>query len=151
MTELTLPLEYDAIKRILPHRYPFLLVDRITELVPGEFVKGYKNISGNEDVFNGHFPQKAIFPGVMICEAMAQVAGVLGFVTTGHSAEDGYLQLFAGLDKVRFKRQVIPGDRLDVEVRYITGKRGVYKVECTATVQGELVCNASLMFAEKKV
>lgn len=151
MTELKLPLEYQDIKNILPHRYPLLLVDRVTELVPGKYVKGYKNISGNEDIFNGHFPQMAIFPGVMICEAMAQVAGVLGFVTTGHSPEDGYLQLFAGLDKVRFKRQVIPGDRLDMEVDYIAGKRGIYKVKCRASVDGQLVCEADLMFAEKQV
>jgi len=151
MTDLTLPLDYQEIKRILPHRYPMLLVDRIVELVPGKYVKGYKNITGNEDVFNGHFPQQAIFPGVMICEAMAQVAGVLGFVTTGNKAEDGYLLLFAGLDNVRFKRQVIPGDRLDMEVDFIAGKRGIYKVKCKASVDGELVCNADLMFAEKKV
>jgi len=151
MTDLTLPLDYQEIKRILPHRYPMLLVDRIVELVPGKFVKGYKNITGNEDVFNGHFPQQAIFPGVMICEALAQVAGVLGFVTTGNKAEDGYLLLFAGLDNVRFKRQVIPGDRLDMEVDFVAGKRGIYKVKCRASVDGELVCNADLMFAEKKV
>lgn len=151
MTDFTLPLDFEAIRHILPHRYPLLLVDRITELVPGSYVKGYKNITGNEDVFNGHFPGHAIFPGVMICEAMAQVAGVLGYLTTGNKASDGYLMLFAGLDNVRFKRQVVPGDRLDMEVTYTAGKRGIYKVACTASVDGQLVCNADLMFAERKV
>jgi 3-hydroxyacyl-[acyl-carrier-protein] dehydratase len=151
MSDFTLPLDFEAIRHILPHRYPLLLVDRITELVPGSYVKGYKNITGNEDVFNGHFPSHAIFPGVMICEAMAQVAGVLGYLTTGNKASDGYLMLFAGLDNVRFKRQVVPGDRLDIEVTYVAGRRGIYKVACKASVDGQLVCNADLMFAERKV
>jgi len=151
MTELQLPFDHEKIKSILPHRFPLLLVDRITELVPGEYVKGYKNISGNEDIFNGHFPDRSIFPGVMICEAMAQVAGVLGYVTTGNKASDGYLMLFAGQDKVRFKRQVIPGDRMDMEVSFISAKRSIYKVDCKATVDGELACSAELMFAERKL
>ena len=125
MTDFTLPLDFQEIQRILPHRYPMLLVDRITELEPGKYVKGYKNITGNEDVFNGHFPQQAIFPGVMICESLAQVAGVLGYLTTGNKAEDGYLMLFVGIDNVRFKRQVVPGDRMDIEATYIAGKRHI--------------------------
>lgn len=151
MTEVQLPLDYQAIKNILPHRYPILLVDRVTELVPGKTVKGYKNVTGNEDVFNGHFPRMAIFPGVLICEAMAQLAGVMGYITTGNKAEDGYMMLFAGLDKVRFRRQVIPGDRLDMEAEVLSSKRGIYKVECNAYVDGELVCAAELLFAERKM
>ncbi|MDG0972501.1 MAG: 3-hydroxyacyl-ACP dehydratase FabZ, partial [Porticoccaceae bacterium] len=102
----------NEIMGLLPHRYPFLLVDRVLEVTPGERILAYKNITTNEDVFNGHFPGAPIFPGVMIVEAMAQVSGILGFVTTGESADDGKLYLFAGVDKVRFKRPVVPGDQL---------------------------------------
>ncbi len=151
MTDFQLPMSASDIQKILPHRYPIILVDRITELVPGEYVIGYKNITANEDIFNGHFPGSPIFPGVLICEAMAQTAGVLGFLTTGNKAEDGYLLLYAGLDKIRFKRPVVPGDRLDMELRLISSKRGIYKVDCKATVDGELACQGELMFAERKV
>ncbi|AJQ94684.1 3-hydroxyacyl-ACP dehydratase FabZ [Gynuella sunshinyii] len=151
MTDIALPLNHEDIKKILPHRYPLLLVDRITELEIGNYVKGYKNVTGNEDVFNGHFPRLAVFPGVMICEALAQVAGVLGYLTSGHKSEEGYLVLFAGLDNVRFKRQVIPGDRMDMEAKLIASKRGIHKVDAQAYVDGELACSAELMFAERKV
>ena len=98
----------NEIMELLPHRYPFLLVYRVTEIVPGERIVAYKNISINEEVFNGHFPGAPIFPGVMMVEAMAQVSGLLGFATTGEKADDGKLYLFAGVDKVRFKRPVVP-------------------------------------------
>ncbi|WP_423895040.1 3-hydroxyacyl-ACP dehydratase FabZ [Candidatus Pelagadaptatus aseana] len=139
------------IKEYLPHRYPFLLVDRVEELVEGEYIRAYKNITANEDVFNGHFPEMPIFPGVMIVEAMAQASGILGFKTQGKKAGEGSLYLFAGVDNVRFRRQVIPGDRLYLESKIVSSRRGIWKFECRAEVDGELACAADIMCADKQV
>lgn len=132
---------------VLPHRYPFLLVDRVTELVKGEKIVAYKNITGNEEVFNGHFPGAPIFPGVMIVEALAQASGILGFVTTDTTADDGKLYLFAGLDKVRFKAPVVPGDQLMLESEVVAVKRHIWRFQTRATVNGKLVCEATLLCA----
>ncbi|MCB1669092.1 MAG: 3-hydroxyacyl-ACP dehydratase FabZ [Porticoccaceae bacterium] len=137
----------NEIKELLPHRYPFLLVDRVLELEPGNRIVAYKNITANEEVFNGHFPAKPIFPGVMIIEAMAQTSGVLGFATVGKKAEDNLLYLFAGVDGVRFKRQVVPGDRLVMEATVISSKRDIWRFGVKATVDGELACEATLLCA----
>lgn len=139
------------IRQYLPHRYPFLLVDRVVELEEGKYIKGYKNISVNEEVFNGHFPEAPIFPGVMIVEAMAQVSGILGFKTLGKKPEDGFLYLFAGIDDVRFKRQVIPGDRLELESEVVSERRGIWKFSCRASVDGELAAAANVLCAVKQV
>ncbi len=139
------------IREYLPHRYPFLLVDRVVELVEGESIVAYKNISVNEEVFNGHFPQSPVFPGVMILEALAQASGVLGFKTMNKKPEDGSIYLFAGVDDVRFKRQVIPGDRLTLESRVMSVKRGIWKFECKATVDGALAASAIILCADRKV
>jgi 3-hydroxyacyl-[acyl-carrier-protein] dehydratase len=137
----------NEIMALLPHRYPFLLVDRVTDVVAGESIAGYKNISINEEVFNGHFPGAPIFPGVMIIEAMAQISGILGFVTTGQKADDGKLYLFAGVDKVRFKRPVVPGDRLDLTAEVEAVKRNIWRFRCTAKVDGQTACEATLLCA----
>ncbi len=139
------------IREYLPHRYPFLLVDRVVELVEGESIVAYKNISVNEEVFNGHFPQSPVFPGVMILEALAQASGILGFKTMNKKPEDGSIYLFAGVDDVRFKRQVIPGDRLTLESRVVSVKRGIWKFECKATVDGALAAAAIILCADRKV
>lgn len=139
------------IREYLPHRYPFLLVDRVLELEEGKYIKGYKNISVNEEVFNGHFPEAPIFPGVMIVEAMAQVSGILGFKTLGQKPEDGFLYLFAGIDDVRFKRQVIPGDRLQLESEVVSERRGIWKFACKASVDGELAASANVLCAVRKI
>jgi 3-hydroxyacyl-[acyl-carrier-protein] dehydratase len=139
------------IRKYLPHRYPFLLVDRVVELVENESIIAYKNVSINEDIFNGHFPQAPIFPGVMIVEAMAQASGILGFKSQGKTPEDGSLYLFAGVDNVRFKRQVVPGDQLMLESKVVSVKRGIWKFECRATVDGELAASATIMCADRKV
>ncbi|TCS40718.1 3-hydroxyacyl-ACP dehydratase FabZ [Reinekea marinisedimentorum] len=147
---IELPLNIEQIKELLPHRYPFLLLDRVTEYTPGERIKGFKNVSANEAMFQGHFPDKAIFPGVLICEALAQLTAVYGFLTTGNRPEDGYLYLFAGLDNVKFKRQVVPGDRLELEIEFVSERRGMYKVTGQATVDGQLAASATIICAERK-
>ncbi len=140
-----------GIKKYLPHRYPFLLVDRVTELVEGDYIKAYKNISANEDVFNGHFPQSPIFPGVMIIEALAQASGILGFKTQDKTPADGSIYLFAGVDGVRFRRQVVPGDQLVLNAKILSSRRGIWKFECSATVDDELAASAVIMCADRKV
>lgn len=144
-------MDVQEIRQYLPHRYPFLLVDRVVELEKGKSIKGYKNISINEEVFNGHFPEMPIFPGVMIVEALAQVSGILGFKTLDQKPEDGYLYLFAGIDNVRFKRQVVPGDRLQLESEVISERRGVWKFAGKASVDGELAAAADILCAVKKI
>ncbi|WP_299591958.1 3-hydroxyacyl-ACP dehydratase FabZ [uncultured Microbulbifer sp.] len=144
-------MDVQEIRQYLPHRYPFLLVDRVVELEEGKLIKGYKNISINEEVFNGHFPEVPIFPGVMIVEALAQVSGILGFKTLGQKPEDGYLYLFAGIDNVRFKRQVVPGDRLQLESEVVSERRGIWKFAGKASVDGELAASANILCAVKKI
>ncbi|MBN8431136.1 MULTISPECIES: 3-hydroxyacyl-ACP dehydratase FabZ [Microbulbifer] len=144
-------MDVQEIRQYLPHRYPFLLVDRVVELEEGKLIKGFKNISINEEVFNGHFPEVPIFPGVMIVEALAQVSGILGFKTLGQKPEDGYLYLFAGIDNVRFKRQVVPGDRLQLESQVVSERRGIWKFAGKASVDGELAASADILCAVKKI
>jgi 3-hydroxyacyl-[acyl-carrier-protein] dehydratase len=146
MTEAQTPLKMDImeIMKIIPHRYPFLLVDRITECVPGKYVKGYKNITMNEAVFQGHFPGNPIFPGVLMVEALAQISA--GMVMTMPEYK-GKLALFAGIDGVRFKRVVRPGDKLEFYSEITKLKGPIAKTKCTATVDGELAVEAELMCA----
>ena len=133
----------------LPHRYPFLLIDRVTETVVGERIKGYKNITANEELFNGHFPGQPIFPGVLMLEAMAQLSGVLAFETKGVRPADGTNYLFGGVEKARFRRQVIPGDRLDLESTIVAERKIMMKFECAAFVDGEIACSAVLTVVEQ--
>lgn len=134
----------DKIKKILPHRYPFLLVDRIVEIVEGKSARGYKNITSNDSFFNGHFPQRPVMPGVLITEALAQVAGVFMLSQEEHL---GKLPYFTGIDKVRFRRPVVPGDRLDLSVEIIKIKGNVGKVFGKAEVDGKLAASGELMFS----
>ncbi len=137
-------LDIEAIKKVIPHRYPFLLIDRVEELVVGESAVGIKNVTANEPFFPGHFPEYPVMPGVLIVEALAQVGAV---ALLSLDENQGKLALFAGIDKVRFKRQVRPGDQLRLEVR-ITKRRGpVGFGEAKATVDGALACSGELMFA----
>ncbi|SFR50603.1 3-hydroxyacyl-[acyl-carrier-protein] dehydratase [Marinobacter daqiaonensis] len=142
-------MKIDEIMEFLPHRYPFLLVDRIVEVEKGKSIVGYKNVTINEPHFNGHFPGKPIMPGVLIIEAMAQVSGILGYVTAGRSAADGSIHLLAGSNKARFKRPVIPGDQLRMESTLVSNKHGIWKFDCRALVDGEVVCLAEIMSAER--
>jgi len=141
---LKAPLGAAAIRELIPHRYPFLLVDRIEELEPGVRAVGLKNVTQNESFFQGHFPDYPVMPGVLIIEAMAQV-GAVG-VMAGGDHEDK-LALFAGIDGVRFRRQVLPGDVLRMEVEIVRLKGSVGRGKGKATVDGERVCEAELMFA----
>lgn len=141
-------IDIQEILELLPHRYPFLLVDRVTDYKIGESIKAYKNITMNEPCFTGHFPDRPIFPGVMILEAMAQAAGVLGFKTMGKSDK---LYLYAGIDCARFKRPVTPGDRLDFDVSLIKERRGIWKFKGTASVDGENACVAEFMCAIREI
>jgi 3-hydroxyacyl-[acyl-carrier-protein] dehydratase len=140
----------DQIKAYLPQRYPFLMVDRVVEIEMGKRIKAYKNVTTNEEFFQGHFPHKPIMPGVMIIEALAQAAGVLGFKSQEKLPRDGYLYYFVGADNVRLKRPVVPGDQLVLEAELILVKRGIYKFECKASVDGELACEATILCAERK-
>ncbi len=144
-------MDIQEIKKYIPHRYPFLLVDRVVELVSGESIKAYKNISGNEEVFNGHFPHTPIFPGVMIIEAMAQASSILTFKSQGKTPDEGLTLLFAAVDGVRFKRPVVPGDRLDLVSKITSSKRGITKFEVTAHVDGELAAKALITCAERQI
>lgn len=144
-------MDINDIREYLPHRYPFLLVDRVVELNLGESIVAYKNMSVNEMVFQGHFPGMPVFPGVMIIEAMAQAAGLLGFKTMDKKPEDGSIYYFVGSDNVRFKRPVVPGDRLTLEARIVSEKRGIWKFECKASVEGELVSSGTILCAERKL
>ncbi|MDO5038095.1 3-hydroxyacyl-ACP dehydratase FabZ [Clostridium sp.] len=132
------------IKEILPHRYPFLLVDRITELEEGLRVSGYKNVTANEQFFQGHFPEEPVMPGVLILEAIAQVGAV---AILKKEEFKGKIPLFAGADKVRFRQKVVPGDKLELtcEIIKLRGPVGIGKG--IATVDGKKVCEAEIMFA----
>jgi UDP-3-O-[3-hydroxymyristoyl] N-acetylglucosamine deacetylase / 3-hydroxyacyl-[acyl-carrier-protein] dehydratase len=134
-----------AIERILPHRYPFLLVDRITELKPGEFVRGIKNVTANEPFFQGHFPGHPIMPGVLIVEALGQTGGIL--LLNSFDRPEEKVVYFSGLDKVRFRKPVIPGDQLVMELRMLKQRRGMCTMEAKAFVAGELVTVAELSAA----
>ena len=144
-------MDVNEIRQYLPHRYPFLLVDRVVELNLNESIIAYKNVTINEPFFNGHFPNHPVMPGVLIIEAMAQAAGILGFKTMDKKPEDGSIYYFVGSDKARFKRPVVPGDRLQLEAKIVTEKRGIWKFECKATVDGELACSASILCADRKI
>lgn len=136
-------LNVEEIKEILPHRYPFLLVDRVLEVVPGKSCVGIKNVSVNEPFFQGHFPNKPLMPGVLIVEAMAQVGAV---ALMSLEENKGKLAVFAGIDKVRFKKQVVPGDTLKIEVKLGKFRRNIGKGEAVAYVDGKVACKGTLMF-----
>ena len=142
-------LDIEQIKEIIPHRYPFLLVDRILEVEEGKSAVGIKNVSANEEFFNGHFPDYPVMPGVLIVEALAQVGAV---AMLKKEENRGRLAFFAGIDGCRFKKQVKPGDQLRLEVEIIRLRGPIGKGKAIATVDGEVACEAEITFAlgEKK-
>jgi len=138
-------LEITDIMRHLPHRYPFLLVDRVLELVPGERVVATKNVTMNEPHFPGHFPHHPVMPGVLIIEALAQAAGLLAFRSSGKASGPDTVIYFVGIDNARFKRPVVPGDQLRLEAEITHNKRGIWKFTARARVEDQLACEAELM------
>ena len=144
-------LDIHEILNHLPHRYPFLLIDRVTEYVPESHLIGYKNITHNEPYFTGHFPKRPVMPGVLILEALAQATGILAFKTVERIPDENMLYYFVGIDNARFKRVVEPGDQLILKVDYIKRMRGIWKFKGEALVDNELVCAADIMCAEREV
>ncbi len=144
-------MDIQAILEHLPHRYPFLLVDRVLECEPGKRLKAIKNVSVNEPMFTGHFPERPIFPGVLIMEALAQATGILAFRSTGKKPDGTSLYYFAGIDNCRFKQPVVPGDQLVLEVAVLKAKRGIWKFSAEASVDGKVVASAELMCAEQAI
>jgi 3-hydroxyacyl-[acyl-carrier-protein] dehydratase len=142
-------MEIDEIRKYLPHRYPFLLVDRVVEVNLGESIVAYKNLSINESYFNGHFPQKPVFPGVLLLEAMAQAAGILGFKTQDKTPADGSMYYFVGADNLRFKRPCIPGDRVMLRAEIVSDRRGIWKFNVSSDVDGELAASATILCADR--
>ncbi|MGH8253848.1 MAG: 3-hydroxyacyl-ACP dehydratase FabZ [Steroidobacteraceae bacterium] len=140
-------LDIHEVMRRLPHRYPFLLVDRVLECVPGKSVRALKNVSINEPYFMGHFPHRPVMPGVIIIEALAQAAGILAFVTAGVYPDEKSLFYFAGIDKARFRRPVEPGDQLVLEATLERNLRGIWKLAAIARVGDAEAASADLMLA----
>lgn len=132
------------IKEILPHRYPFLMVDRVEEIVLGQSARGYKNVSANEEFFNGHFPEYPVMPGVLILEALAQLGAIAILSMEEHKGKLGF---FVGADKVKWRKQVVPGDRLDLHIEIIKMRGPIGIGKGTATVDGKVACEGEIMFS----
>jgi 3-hydroxyacyl-[acyl-carrier-protein] dehydratase len=149
MTTETAPvtLDINAILRQIPHRYPFLLVDRVVELVKGKTIRALKNVTINEPFFPGHFPHRPVMPGVLILEALAQTAGILAFQTAGVVPDDNTRFYFVGIDDARFRRPVEPGDQLILIAEFQRAMRGIWKFRTRALVDGFEVCSADMMVA----
>ncbi|MEM1112422.1 MAG: 3-hydroxyacyl-ACP dehydratase FabZ [Pseudomonadota bacterium] len=142
-------MDVNEIRNYLPHRYPFLLVDRVVEINLGESIVAYKNLSINEPFFDGHFPDKPVFPGVLLVEAMAQAAGILGFKSMDKTPADGSIYYFVGADNLRFKRPCVPGDRVMLRAKILGDRRGIWKFEVSSDVDGELCASATILCADR--
>ena len=139
----------NEVKNFLPHRYPFLLIDRVLDFTVGKNLTAIKNVSFNEPYFIGHFPDQPIMPGVLIIEALAQATGILAFKSEVGKPLTGQIYMLVGVDKVRFKRTVEPGDQLKLYVEVMTVKRGIWKFDCRATVEEQLVTSAEILCTQK--
>ena len=138
-------LDINQIKQYLPHRYPMLLVDRVLTWESGKSITAIKNVTVNEEFFNGHFPNKPVMPGVLMIEAMAQAAALLSFLTMGKKPDENTLVYFLGIDNARFKRPVEPGDQMKLDVEIVKVTRGIWKYKARATVDGQLAVEGDLM------
>ena len=139
--------DVNRIREILPHRYPFLLVDRVVELEPGKRIVGYKNLSANEPFFQGHFPEVPLMPGVLQIEAMAQLGGILIATDPAGGSTDGKVAVLASIDKVKLRRAVVPGDQFVMEVKLVRRRGPFGEAEATASVDGQLVAEGQIRFA----
>jgi 3-hydroxyacyl-[acyl-carrier-protein] dehydratase len=144
-------MDIHQILKQLPHRYPFLLVDRVTSIEKGQRIVALKNVSMNEPFFTGHFPHRPVMPGVLILEAMAQAAALLSFDTQGVTPDDKTVYYFAGIDGARFKRPVEPGDQLVMEVTLERARAGIFKFKGVSRVDGEVACEAELMCTMRRI
>lgn len=144
-------MDIHEILKHLPHRYPFLLIDRVMECIPGDSLVALKNVSYNEPFFTGHFPVRPVMPGVLILEAMAQATGILAFRTTSSQPTDGTIYYFVGIDNARFKRPVEPGDQVVVSVKLQRNVRNIWRFAAEAKVGDELVAAADIMCASKEI
>jgi 3-hydroxyacyl-[acyl-carrier-protein] dehydratase len=144
-------MDIHEILKLLPHRYPILLVDRVLEIENGKSIRSLKNVTINEPFFVGHFPHRPVMPGVMMLEAMAQTAALLSFATAGVTPDSKTVYYFAGIDGARFKRPVEPGDQLVMDVSLLRHKAGIYKFKGVARVGEELACEAELMCTMRTV
>lgn len=144
-------MDIHEVLQYLPHRYPFLLIDRVLDCTPGESLTAIKNVTVNEPFFQGHFPHRPVMPGVMILEAMAQATGILAFRTTETRPSEHLLYYLVGIDDARFKQPVEPGDQLIIAVRTERNMRGLWKFSAEAKVEDKLVASANLMCARKEV
>jgi 3-hydroxyacyl-[acyl-carrier-protein] dehydratase len=145
------PIDIRGILEYLPHRYPFLLIDRVLEIDPGKRIVALKNVTINEPYFVGHFPHIPVMPGVLMIEALAQAAGVLSFATMGKTSDPGSVFYFVGIDGARFKRPVSPGDQLRLEVEVLRFARSISKFKATATVDGAVAAEAELMCTLREI
>jgi len=144
-------MDINDIINTLPHRYPFLLVDRVVSYTEDDCIEAIKNVSINEPFFTGHFPSYPVMPGVLIIEALAQTCGILGFKTLGKAAAEDMLYMIAGVNNTRFRRPVVPGDQLRLHAKKKTRKRSLWVFDCRAEVDGEVATQAELMVVEKAV
>ena len=140
---------HDDIFKYLPHREPFLFVDEVMNINKGSDIHAIKRLTGEEDYFRGHFPNNPVMPGVIIIEALAQASGILGFQTMDKTPEEGSIYVFAGVDRVRFRRRVGPGDDIHLYSKILNEKRGIWKFECRAEVDNEIVCSATILCADR--
>ncbi len=144
-------MDIHQILKKLPHRYPFLMVDRVVEIDKGKRIKALKNVTINEPFFQGHFPYRPVMPGVLMLEAMAQAAALLAFDAAGVEIDDKTVYYFAGIDAARFKRPVEPGDQLEMEIFLDRARAGIYKFKGVTRVAGEVACEAELMCTMRTV
>ena len=144
-------MDINNILQHLPHRYPFLLIDRVTEFKTGESLVGYKNVTYNEPFFQGHFPERPVMPGVLLLEAMAQATGLLAFKTVDRGARRESLYFLVGIDKARFKQPVEPGDQVVLSANLLRSKRGIWVFDCKASVDGNVVASAEIMCTERAI
>lgn len=144
LSESAVPVEISKILEILPHRYPFVMVDRVTEIVPGKSIRGHKLVSSNEPWTQGHFPGRPIFPGVLMIECLAQIGGILAYATDPFDTAASLL-FFLGIDKARFRRTVTPGDKLELKVEVLQRRAKVWKLRGEASVDGALCASGELL------